>query len=116
MKTTIQIRSAVEHQIMEWAINAELFEDLDNGELVGWSSWNRKGVLTSKRLVIDWETPHITSYSRLILRRLRGLQEHHTRDIYARAAKDLEARIRDNNKGLLSIPKTKQLKASSAHD
>jgi hypothetical protein len=118
MKTTVQICSTLEHQIMEWAIQAELFEDLEdieNGELSGWSSWDRAGVLTAKRLVLDSGTPHIASYSRLILRRLRGLQEHHTKDIHARAAKSLEARIRDANKGPISILKTKQLKASSAH-
>jgi hypothetical protein len=115
VKTTIQIRSTLEHQIMEWAINAELFEDEENGELSGWSSWDRTGVLASKRLVIDSDTPHITSYSELILRRLRGLQEHHTRDIYARTAKDLETRIRDANNGLLSIPQTTKLKTAAAH-
>jgi hypothetical protein len=118
VKTTVQIRSSLEHQIMEWAIQAELFEDLDdveNGELSGWSSWDRAGVLTAKRLMLDSGTPHIGSYSRLILRRLRGLQEHHTTDTYARAARDLEKRIHDANKGLFSVPKIKQLKTSSAH-
>ena len=118
MKTTTPIRSTLEHQIMEWAINAELFEDVENEEVPGWSSWDRKGVLTSKRLIIDWDTPHISNYLKLILRRLRGLRglrEHHTRDIYAHAARDLEARIRDANKGLLSIPKTKQFKTAAAH-
>jgi hypothetical protein len=115
VKTTIQIRSILEHQIMEWAINAELFEDVENGEWSGWSSWDRTGVLTSERLIIDWKIPHITSYSKLILQRLRGLQEDHAKDIYSQAAKDLEARIRDANKGLLSIPTTKRLKAASAH-
>ena len=118
MKTTTPIRTILEFRIMEWAINAELFEDVENRELSGWSSWDRTGVLTSKRLIIDWDTPHIASYSKLILRRLRGLRglrEHHTRDIYAQAARDLEARIRDANKGLLSIPKTKQFKTAAAH-
>jgi hypothetical protein len=100
---------------MEWAINAELFEDVESGELSDRSSWDRTGVLTSKRLVIDWATPHIASYSKLILRRLRALQEHHTRDIYARTAKDLETRIRDANNGLISIPKTTKLKTVAAH-
>jgi hypothetical protein len=115
VKTTVQIRSTLEHQIMEWAIQAELFEDVENGELSGWSLWDRTGVLTSKRLVLDSGTPHIASYLKLILRRLRGLQEHHTTDIYARAARVLEKRIHDANKGLFSVPKIKQLKASSAH-
>jgi hypothetical protein len=57
---------------MEWAINVELFEDVANEEVPGWSSWDRTGVLTSKRLIIDWDTPHIASYSKLILQGCGG--------------------------------------------
>jgi hypothetical protein len=115
VKTTIPIRSVFEHQIMEWAINAELFEDVKNGEFPGWSSWDRTGVLTSERLVINWETPHIAEYAELILRRLQALDEG-ARDKYAEVAKSLGKRFRDANKGLLSIPRTKQLmKTVAAH-
>ena len=114
MKTTIPIRSVFEHQIMEWAINAELFEDVKNGELSGWSSWDRTGVLTSERLVINWETPHIAEYSEFILRRLQALEEG-ARDKYAEVAKSLEKRFRDANKGLLSIPRTAKLNTAAAH-
>jgi hypothetical protein len=115
VKTTTLIRTTLEHRIMEWAINAELFEDVENGEFSGWSSWDRTGVLTSKRLVIDWETPHMVSYSKLILQRLRGLQEDHTRDIYAKAAKSLEERIRRVNEQILVTHTATKLKTAAAH-
>jgi hypothetical protein len=99
---------------MEWAINAEIFEDIENGELSGWSLWDRTGVLTSERLVINWETPHIAEYSQFILRRLQALEEG-ARDKYAEVAKSLEKRFRDANKGLLSIPRTAKLNTAAAH-
>jgi hypothetical protein len=93
---------------MEWAINAEIFEDIENGDLSGWR------VLTSERLVINWETPHIAEYSQFILRRLQALEEG-ARDKYAEVAKSLEKRFRDANKGLLSIPRTAKLNTAAAH-
>jgi hypothetical protein len=110
VKTTTHICSTLKHQIMEWAINAELFEDVANEEVPGWSSWDRTGVLTSKRLIIDWDTPHIASYSKLILQRLRGLHEDRTDDIYAQAAKGLEDRIRRVNEQLLVTYTAKKLR------
>jgi hypothetical protein len=115
VKTTTSIRSIPEHQIMEWAINAELFEDVENEELSGWSSWDRTGVLTSKRLVIDWETPHIANYSKLILQRLRGLHEDYANDMYAQVAKALEERIRRVNEQLLVTHTANKSKAEAAH-
>jgi hypothetical protein len=114
MKTMIGIRSPLEHEIMEWAINAELFEDVENGEVLGWSSWDRTGVLTSERLVLDWETPHVAEYAEFILRRLEALEEG-ARDHYAQVANGLGKRIRHANKGRLSIPRAANLKAAAAH-
>jgi hypothetical protein len=100
---------------MAWAINAELFEDVKSGEVPGWDSWDRAGVLTSERLVIDWETPHMAYYSKLILQRLRGLQEDHTRDIYAQIAKDLEVRFRRATAQFTRTLLAAKLKAAVAH-
>jgi len=62
--------SPLEHDILAWAINSELFEEV---ELSGWNSWDRTSVLNSGQLVIDWETPNIATYAEFILQRLRGL-------------------------------------------
>jgi hypothetical protein len=113
VKTTILIRSSLEHQILEWAINSNLYEEMENVELPGWMSWDRTGVLTSERLLIESETPHITKYLELILQRLQGL-ETGAKDKYAQIAKDLESRIRRVNEGLLRNQSTK-LKAAAAH-
>src|SRR3979411_3260273 len=75
VKTTISRLSSLEHDILEWAINSELFEDIERAELSGWSSWDRTGVLTQNKLVIDWDTPPIATYAELILQRLQGLSE-----------------------------------------
>ena len=93
MTTTIPNLSSLEHDILEWAINSEIFEEVEGGELSGWTSWDRTGVLTRRQLVIDWETPHIATYAEFILLRLESLSEG-ANDKYAQASKNLEERIR----------------------
>ena len=114
MKTTTRIHSTLEHQILEWAINADLFEDVKNEGLSGWSLWDRTGVLTSERLVIAWETPHITKYSDFILQRLQALEKD-ANDKYSRVAKNLEQRIRRVNEGLLRTRSATKIKTVTAH-
>jgi hypothetical protein len=114
VKTTILIRSSLEHQILEWAINSNLYDETENVELPGWRSWDRTGVLTSERLLIESETPHITKYLEYILQRLHGLEEG-TKDKYAQIAKNLESRIGRVNEGLLRNQSATKLKAAAAH-
>lgn len=93
MKTTISIQSPLEHEILEWAINSDFFGATESSFPSGWSSWDRKGVLTTGELEIDWETPHIAAYAAFILMRLQDLCKD-SRDKYAMAATELEQRIR----------------------
>jgi hypothetical protein len=113
VKTTILIRSALEHQILEWAINSDVYEETQNGELPGWRTWDRTGVLTSERLLINSETPEIKKHMELILQRLQGLQDG-AKDKYAQIAKNLESRLRRVNEGLLRSQPAK-LKTAAAH-
>ena len=112
MRTTTNINSALEHEILEWAIGADLFEK--TRDLSGWRSWDRTGVLTSKRLVINSETPRIAKHLGSVLQHLQDLEKG-AHDKYAQTAKELAARIRRVNKGLLGTPLAARLKASSAH-
>jgi hypothetical protein len=114
MKTTTPILSPLEYEILEWAINTDLFEKVENGSLSGWNSWDRTGVLTRERFVIDWQTPNIANYSELILRRLRALKEG-ARDRYAEIAKDLEKRIRRSNQELLRNRSATKPRTYSVH-
>lgn len=114
MKTSILIRSALEHQILDWAVNSNLYDTIENAGPSGWLSWDRTGVLTSERLLIDSETLQITHYLGYILQRLHGLEEG-TKDKYAQVAKDLENRIGHVNDGLLRIRPSARLKAAAAH-
>jgi hypothetical protein len=93
VKTTIPIDSDLEHEILQWAINSNIFEDVGPRELPDWNSWDRTGVLTAERLVVDLETPHITTYARFILQRLEALSEG-ANDRYAQAAQTVAKRIR----------------------
>jgi len=114
VKTTILIRSSLEHQILEWAINSNLYEEMENVELPGWRSWDRTGVLSSERLLIESETPHITKYLELILQRLQGL-ETGAKDKYAQISKALGVRIGRAHEGLLRNQSATKLKAAAAH-
>jgi hypothetical protein len=93
VKTAIPIASALEHEILEWAINSDIFEDVQAREVPDWGLWNRTGVLTAQRLTMDLETPYIATYARFILRRLEDLSEG-AKDGYTQAAKRAEKRIR----------------------
>jgi hypothetical protein len=114
VKTSILIRSALEHQILDWAVNLNLYDKTENAEPSGWQSWDRTRVLTLERLLIDSETPQITNYLVYILQRLHGLEEG-TKDKYAQIAKDLESRIHRVNEGLLSTQSTTKMKTAAAH-
>ena len=92
MKTTISTLSSLEHDILDWAIHSELFEDVEGAELSGRSSWDGTTVLTRGKLVIDWQAPRIAAYAELILQRLRGLSEG-SNDKYAQVARNLEERL-----------------------
>ncbi len=97
MKTTIPILFPLEHEILNWAINSDFFGEAESNFPLGWSSWDRAGVLNSGQLVIDWETPHIATYAAFIMLRLQDLYNG-ARDRYAEAAKNLEKRMRDGLK------------------
>jgi hypothetical protein len=92
MKTTISILSPVEHEILDWAINSDFLEEAKGNFPSDWNSWDRKGVLNSRQLVIDWQTPHIAPFTAFLLLRLQNLYAD-ARDKYAEAAKNLEKRI-----------------------
>jgi hypothetical protein len=93
MKTTISILAPLEHEILNWAIHSDFFGEAESKFPVGWSEWDRTGVLHSAHLVLDWETPHIATYAAFILMRLQDLSRD-ARDKYAESAKELERRIR----------------------
>jgi hypothetical protein len=92
MKTTISILCPLEHEILTWAINADIFGKTESNFPTGWASWDRTGVLNSNHLVLDWETPHVANYTAFILLRLKDLSGD-ARDKYAETAKDLRKRI-----------------------
>jgi len=93
VKTTISILIPLEHEILTWAINPDFFGETESNFPAGWSSWDRTGVLNSRQLVLDWDTPHIAKYTAFILLRLQDLAKD-ARDKYSQSAKDLEKRIR----------------------
>jgi len=93
MKTTIPIQSLLEHEILNWAIDADFYAEAESKFPAGWSLWDRAGVLDSGQLVLDWETPHIAMYAAFILLRLQDLYRD-ARDKYAETATHLEKRIR----------------------
>jgi hypothetical protein len=93
MRTTIPVRSRLEHEILQWAIHADVFEGIAAGEPTDWKSWNRIGILSPQQLVIDWRTPHIATYAQFIMHRLHALSAG-SRDTYAKAAGTLERLIR----------------------
>ena len=93
MKTAIPIQSLLEHEILSWAIDSDFYAEAESQFPAGWRSWDRAGVLSTGQLVLDWETPHITTYAAFILLRLQDLYRD-ARDKYAESAKGLERRIR----------------------
>jgi hypothetical protein len=93
MITTISIRSPLEHDILDWAMNPSILGEAESNFPPGWRSWDRANVLNSGQFVFDWDTPHIAVYAAFILLRLQDLAKD-ARDKYAETAKNLEKRIR----------------------
>lgn len=93
VKTTIPILSPLEHEILNWAINSDLFGEAESNFPTGWNAWDRSRVLESKQLVLDWETPHIAKYVAFILLRLQDLYGD-ARAKHGETARELEKRIR----------------------